>query len=443
MSSWIGGAEPDGLEGGGVVNPLEILRDPVGVLRRRWRWMLLALLVGFLAVGVFAYVWEPRYVAIATVQVASQPIPVEFVRTTVSEDSIDRINVMVGAMVSQKTLSKLVEEFDLYPRLRERLPMVEILMRIRTGISFAEGRPSGKGARSRSARLYEISYQSSDPKVAAGVANALASTFVTTGVQMRSQRAETTTAFLRKELERGEKALREQNQEIREFKELYRGELPDELEANLRHLERLQLQRQSLAMRIADAETRLALLVSDERSPDARLAALRAALAEEVAVHTERHPNVISLRSQIAALEQEMTASKVGQVGSSHSAMVDAATRAVSQMRKELANTEAEIESVDARVARTPARQLEIGALEQRASVLRENYIEFLNKVQEAELAENLELAQQGERITVGAFLFSIGVGLLFELLDPVVLSARQVESVSGMPVLGSVPRVS
>ena len=37
----------------------------------------------------------------------------------------------------------------------------------------------------------------------------------------------------------------------------------------------------------------------------------------------------------------------------------------------------------------------------------------------------------------------ALGVGLLLELVDPVALTADQVESVAGLPVLGSVSRIS
>ena len=99
----------------------------------------------------------------------------------------------------------------------------------------------------------------------------------------------------------------------------------------------------------------------------------------------------------------------------------------------------------------TPARQEEIAALEQKTEVLRTNYLEFLHKVQEAELAENLESAQKGEHVSVldratvptspersrqkflaAAALLAlgcgVGVGFLLEIADPVLFSARQIE---------------
>ena len=102
----------------------------------------------------------------------------------------------------------------------------------------------------------------------------------------------------------------------------------------------------------------------------------------------------------------------------------------------------------------------------QREAVLSDTYVGFLKKVQEAELAESLESAQQGERFSVieeavppteparsraeylaAGLVASLGlaclVGIAFELLDPVLVTSRQLERESGLSVLGSVPRIS
>ena len=97
--------------------------------------------------------------------------------------------------------------------------------------------------------------------------------------------------------------------------------------------------------------------------------------------------------------------------------------------------------------------------------MLRTSYLEFLRKVQDAELAESLEAAQQGERISVldravapqfaaqtrvkylalgylVSLAAALGVAVLFEMVDPVLISAEQVEADFGLPVLGSVPHI-
>ena len=107
----------------------------------------------------------------------------------------------------------------------------------------------------------------------------------------------------------------------------------------------------------------------------------------------------------------------------------------------------------------------ELTALVQAEEVLRENYLDTFRKVEEAELAESLESAQQGGQVSVldraqppskpersrpklaalglvATLALSAGVAVLLELIDPVVVSARQLEAIVDLPLLGSLPRI-
>ncbi len=106
------------LEGGGVP---DFLRDPLGTVRRRWVWMLLAWLVGLAATTVFVAIQKPMYKSTATVLVTSQQIREDLVRSTVQEDSFQRINALINSLLSLSTLSRLIEQFDLYANLRDSI----------------------------------------------------------------------------------------------------------------------------------------------------------------------------------------------------------------------------------------------------------------------------------------------------------------------------------
>jgi uncharacterized protein involved in exopolysaccharide biosynthesis len=193
----------------------------------------------------------------------------------------------------------------------------------------------------------------------------------------------------------------------------------------------------------------------------ARLQDLRSTLARELAINTESHPNVVALRRQIANLERNPA--RFG--GGGGGAVIDAAQHEVAQLREQLAATDQEVHELDAKVAAIPAVGEEFAGLEERASVLRDNYLEFLRKLKDAELSESLEMAQQGDRVnildpalppseperdawkvTVVGCLASLGLalfaGLVLERVDPVLLSTDSLEAASGFPVLGSVPRI-
>jgi uncharacterized protein involved in exopolysaccharide biosynthesis len=459
--------ELDGELQGGVP---DFLRDPRGTLRRRWKPMLAALLIGLLATVAFTLTREPRYAATAVLMVTSQQLRQDLVRTTVEDDALQRINGMAGKVLSRDQMLPLIDKYDPYPALTDVLTRDEIADRMREDASVTNRASVGQPRREESAIVLEVRFESDRPDVAAGVANDIASGFVEESVEARTKQAKAATSFLRQQLEHAETALTEQTRLLREFNEKYQGELPSELSTNLSRLDRLQQQRQSLALQIAEANTRVATLTSQtpaasaQEGPEQRLDRLRGELAEKTSHFTDRHPEVVALREQIAKVESELGVADGAMP--SRSALITAANLEVSALQAQLADTERQLAELDRRVANAPARQEELAALEQRESVLRENYVDFLRKVQEAELAENLESSQQGERVEVveravppsepersalryaiAGAIASFGVacflGIALEIADPVLVSADQVVQVSGLRVLGMSPRIS
>jgi uncharacterized protein involved in exopolysaccharide biosynthesis len=449
-------------------------QDPLGVLRRRWIWMLLCLVVCLAVVGGMVTKLEPTYAAETTILVSSQAIPEEFVRSTVVEDSLGQINAIVGQVVSRQNLATLIEKYDLYSGRRSEQPLVGIIdaMRSRIEISPQESRVRIRG--SSSSQIFVISFEYPVAVVAADVANELAGFFTAANITMRNRKAKLTTDFLRRELGRAEKELRNHDRKITEFVQEHRGGLPGELGANLAKLERLQAQRHSLASQIDAAEERVMLLgqqpASSEGGPTPRslLSDLRARLEEQLVILTEEHPNVIALQRRIERLEADVAEEDVeaATVVTPTSLAIAAEKRQLRALRNQQAAVEVTIAKLDERVEATPMRQEEFSALEQRETVLRENYLAFLRKVQEAELAQSLESAQHGARISVldrasppsspkrsrsklvaagvvASIALSFLLAILLELLDAVVVSPSHLESLSGRPILGSVPRVA
>jgi uncharacterized protein involved in exopolysaccharide biosynthesis len=194
------------------------------------------------------------------------------------------------------------------------------------------------------------------------------------------------------------------------------------------------------------------------------LGELRRELARQTAAHTDEHPNVIALRERIARLQESVASGSNKSVGSAR--IIDTERRDISRLQEQRSLAQAEIVSLNERIDRMPAISEELSALEQRAQVLREDYLDAERKVQDAELANHLESAQQGAQVSVldsapvptsperPRWLIALaGVGLsgvlalasalLLELFDPVVLGIRQIQSQNSSPILGSLPYVS
>ena len=470
MSS--GGGWQEGMSAGAESeNPLAkfaFLMDPVGILRRRWSWMLAATAVGLVATGVAYQTWTPVYIAQARMLVTSQQIPEEFVRPTVEQDSINNINAMIGESLSTDNLARMVEEVGLgFPGHGDQT-LLATVRRIRAGIEIA---PLVFPSKRDTSIVYGISFSNTDPERAATVANAVTTLLVEVSVRRRNEQARQATHFLQAELERDEAELRELSARVAEFRRAHRGELPEELNVNLSRVQGLAEKRQQTLAQTREAEARLADLrgsggSGEPGTSEVVLAELRRRLAEEVAIHTEEHPNVTSLQRRILVQEAEVAAERSGERGHPPEIQrqIEREQGDLARLRSRLAEIDVESRDLSERIDRTPAVAEELNGLLQEEMVLREGYLDSLRKVEEAERAESLEASQQAAQATIldrarpptapeipaslvllagiaGTFVLAVAVGVLLEFLDPVIVSAAQLDHVAQRPVLGALPR--
>jgi uncharacterized protein involved in exopolysaccharide biosynthesis len=447
------------------------LTDPRGVFDRRWPWLAGVAAAGVVATAVYVANVPITYLASATLVVNDQQIPDQFVAMTVSETPMQQIDALVGEILSRERLAPLVDKHRLYPELRKQTTMSDLVGLARGSVIVAPADRVVAAKRGTPSSVFMISFRDRDPRAAANMANDLASLFTAAAGKASGDAARTTRDFMRAERERSERELRAQERLLSQFKENYRGELPSELGQNTSKLERLALQRQTLTTQLEAAETRLADMerlgdLANPSSPYSRLSALRSKLVSELALNTEEHPNVIALRRQIEALEKEVASGSTATGNPAEDIALRTARDAVVDMRAQLARTISEAAQLEERVARTPQREEEYLALTQKLAVLNETYISNLRKLEAAELALSVQSSQQGSRVEVldravppsepestrikflvaglvGSLLAAVGIAVLLELLDPVIVSVKQIENELGLRVLGSVGKIA
>ncbi len=260
--------------------------------------MLAVFTLGLVATVVLVYTrWEPLYQASATVQITSKSIREDYVPTVTQVDPFEQVNAIVGDVTSRARLADLIERHDLYPEIRTQrtLAVASAIMLSNIEITPQMGVDAIQ-RRNQSARLFSVEFTYDDPITAAVVTNELAHLFTDISIGRSSEQTRVTKEFLERELEKVESELQTLNRRIAEFRTLYRGELPEDLETNLRTLERLEMQNQYTAEQISDAENRIIVLSTDDSdgaSPEVRLRNLQALLAQQTSLYTEDHPNVI------------------------------------------------------------------------------------------------------------------------------------------------------
>jgi hypothetical protein len=94
-------------------NPFDSLRDPLGILRRRWRPMLLVMLAGLAATPLAMWLLPPVYVARASVLIATQ---LPRFRPVIQEDATE-INALTSRCPPDL---RAVEQFVCIPNCARR-----------------------------------------------------------------------------------------------------------------------------------------------------------------------------------------------------------------------------------------------------------------------------------------------------------------------------------
>ena len=319
-----------------IEKPPDLRADIEKVLRRKWCIIIPLVCSVLISFGVYKFL--PKvYKATTVILVQPQTVPESYVRPTVTSTILDRLSTISQEILSRTTLERVIAEFNLYADLRKKLPMEEIVEKMAKAIEIGVLKGIPMPTRSdQSQNAFSISFQGAEPRTVMMVTNKLASLFIEQNLKVRELQVESTSKFLIKELSAVEEQLAKKEQELRTFRQKYMGELPQQLDANLRILERLQQQLKTTTEGIRAVADRSILIQSqieqlkrlepltirtggqkdesaitdglqDERIPEDPLITeynlLKRALRTAQSKYTENHPDVIDLKSKIGGLE--------------------------------------------------------------------------------------------------------------------------------------------
>jgi hypothetical protein len=105
---------------------------------------------------------------------------------------------------------------------------------------------------------FSVAYNGKDPHTVMRVANTLALLFIEENLKARERQVEGTSEFVESQLVEAHRALQRQEQALQAYQQQHRGALPAQLDTNLRTLDRLQKDLNTLDDSIRSAELALA-----------------------------------------------------------------------------------------------------------------------------------------------------------------------------------------
>jgi polysaccharide chain length determinant protein (PEP-CTERM system associated) len=467
---------------------LEIINKYINLFVIRYKLIIISALLT-VSIGYAVYLRMPKiYESTASIMYQEQNIN----PTRLSPDQELRITEMVNTVtqqvLSRANLIQLVNDFNLYADSLKRLPIDDIIVRLREkDIHVNLDRQRGN--------VFSVSYRGSDPQTVMAVTNALSMKFIEENMRFREERARETSNYIQDELRMSKEKLQEKESQMRDYKLKYYNEMPEERANNMSRLNALQQQFQAIQANIPDREqTRLLITEQIEIRKNIQNAATatesgsggamdelinaRNTLKELQSRYTHEHPRVQRLEKRIKQLESDLKASGVdsdnllsgGFEGDARMQELVIQLKQVDldlmTLRKESDGILTQIQTYQKWIDAAPIREAEWAALSRDYDELKRYHDTLVAQSLAAEAAETLEARQKGSQFKIvdpayfpktpvkGSFLkfflasiaigFAAGVGLILGLdfMDTSFKSRGEIENYLKIPVVCSIPLI-
>ena len=486
---------------------------------RRQRWLILgSIFVCWLVVWGIGWVLPSSYESDAIVVVQQQQVSAALVEPNVTESAESQLETIKQQVLNPTRLQGIIDENHLYPRHHGLLALFQsadpVVQMQTKDIQIGQVTSGQKSSNQVTLIAFEVSYTAPTPELAQSVNRELTNMFVQENMDTQQRAARTATDFLKNELGDAEANLESQEAKVKAYKAQHVGELPDQLQSNLQVLSGLQQQLENNARGLSGARQQRLYLqsmvqqfesvqsdlgnTSDSavapETLDKQLKDLEMELAQERAQYTDSYPDVIALKDQIEKTkelkkqtEDEIASQKKPDKGTdvlppgSAVELQNGSPTQIMQIQSQLKANQLEIQGLEAEqvkidklISAYQARLNDAPVVDQQLSEVSRGYIEatrnadtLRQKLQDSQLASNLQQNQQGQYfrvvspaslpvtpsapnhllISLGGLVVGmiVGFGLaaLLEFTDVRIRKETDLEGVVSARVLVGIPRMS
>ncbi len=436
----------------------------------RHPWIVLAPLVLLPIASIAAsFFLPPRYSSSTLILVAPEQVPANFIPQMTTERVARRLQTLRQEVQSRTRLETVARELDPYGTLGKE-PLINTIERMRSAVTVSV---KGNDA-------FGIEFEHRDPKMAMLVADRLTTLFMEEVAGARERQVSEAYQFIDSQMQEARQRLEEKEKALADYKQRHMGQLPEQTQANLATLQRLQLEQQTIAdslRKAMDAQLLLegggpaAAAAPGAAAPPDSLTALRAQLAQLRIRYTDRHPDVKALLARIAALEAAASSSTpnshpLDPAAAAAQRRVEEARLEVQDLKARLAEVDQRIAAFQARVEAAPEREQEILGLTRDYQKLSDSSTQLLSKKLEAEMAARLEQRYKGQQFRVidpaylpvqpsfpnrqlfalagalAGLLLGVGLAVVVDHLDPTFKEADEASAALNLPVLALIPHV-
>jgi polysaccharide chain length determinant protein (PEP-CTERM system associated) len=482
--------------------------DYLSMLRRRLKVILIPALLAPLAGFMVSYVFPPKYTSQSMVLVEGQKVPDNYVQPVITSDFTQRIQTLSQQVLSPSRLRPVIQSLALVKPDDENKLIDDIqhnmsVEPVITSMSAAAAHAGISGAKKKKASAtdapvpgFNVNYTDSNAVRAQKICNAMTSLIVDENLRSRAEVAQGTTEFLGRQVEDAKRAIDEQDAKLANFKKQYMGQLPGDVDNNMRMLMSLNSQLDATTQTLSRAQQDKAYTESmlaqqtaawkssqssaNPQNLEQQLNQLQAQLLQLQARYTDDHPDVIKTKSDIAKVEK-----KLKEVNAAATAATDSSDKAsgaeppeIRQLRLQIHQYQSVIEQATVDQKRL---QSQIGLYQSRTAMspnveeqykllTRDNdnaqsfYKELLAKKSSAALGTSMENQQQGEQMHILAAaglpdapsfpnrpIFAAGglgaglalgvvIAIFLEFSDKSIRTEKDAAAIMDLPLLISVP---
>ncbi len=401
----------------------------------RRRWFIIVPLCITLIIGIYMALTLPKvYEASTLILVENQRVPTNYVRSVVTTDLSSRLRTISQQILSRTNIERIINDYKLYSKPEQaQMYMEEKVDSVRKRIHVNVA---------NRASTFSISFRGNDPEKVKNIANSLATYFIDENLKIRESQALGTSDFLDDELEMMLQRLQNSENALREYRQKYRGELPNQLQSNLSILNQLNDELNNKQNLLQDSKTKASelekqmsesqeendefslfddsSLLDFESGESSKIASLRETLAALRTRYKDQHPDVVRVKKMIENLESEEAAAAENDNASNENMPEETSgdelqfdyqalqkaqlndTRAqIKRLETDISGIEKKIEIYRERVENTPKREEEMLAIQRNYDNYNDAYNSLLNRRLEAEISVNMEKKQKGEQFQI------------------------------------------
>jgi polysaccharide chain length determinant protein (PEP-CTERM system associated) len=502
----------------GITRRAMDVEDYIDVVRRHRAWILGPLFAALVVSVVVAFLWPDTYVSTAIIRVVPPQVPEIYVPSNITTDMQSRVNSMEQTILSRATLTNLITTQGLYLKERSRKPMDDVIEDMRTkDIKISNIQLLSTTQAKQNYPAFSISFSYNNRFTAKKVAEDLVARFLEENQKQVTTQTGATTGFITDRHTEAKQKLDEIESRLSAFRSRNLGRLPEEQATNFAHLNAAQSQMFNISTEMARNNQEKLLLENNLRTYKDELATMKDPVNQSTVLQ-QKNEKLAEKDREIQGLEQYLTnlrehykdtypdvqtavtrlatakkqreaivkedAGKKPEVAAVPQASpvfvresrdMEAAIKQVAaqietkdmqseELRKQAAQVQEGIRSLQARLESTPVGMKEYDELIRDRELARAEYEKLDRELSSSQGATKLIFRQQGERldeldppslpqtptepkrpiiIAIGSAI-GLAIGLCLaaarEMKDTSLKNLKDVRAYTQLPVLGSVP---